>query len=112
MREAEASFKTARMIAIALATGVVMFWLVAWLLTDGGRTPISPDAFDASLGFWVWAAALAGLFGALSFRRKALQSVDAVQPNLIIAWALLEGPALLAGVAFLLSGARTILFTG
>lgn len=91
------------------------------MLTQGGEQGLAPETLDAGLAFWLWAAlALAGFAGALSLRGRALRIAEdasreegggaegiaprasEVQANLIIAWALLEGPALAAGVFFIL----------
>lgn len=117
--------RVARIIAASLPAGVAAFWAVAWVLTNGGAAPYSPEAIDAALAFRIWAVvALAGFAGALYFRGRALAVVEsvgrddraalvghagAVQSNLIIAWALLEAPALFAGVVFLLLGDRHVL---
>jgi hypothetical protein len=120
------SLLTARIIAGSFVLGVVLFWVVVWVVRSaGGRSgeDVSPAA---ELQVWIWAAvALTNLTGALFFRGRALQVVEGrrtgsrppgveiltrVQANLIIAWALVEAPAILAGVFFFLSGAVQILF--
>lgn len=119
----------ARIIASALAGGVVLFWIVAWVLTGGGQEGLAPDlALSPQLLFWLWAVvALCGFAGALVFRSRAVRAVESsrsprgtegarpgaaqVQTNLIVAWALLEGPALLGGVFFLLIASWQVLST-
>jgi F0F1-type ATP synthase membrane subunit c/vacuolar-type H+-ATPase subunit K len=111
------------MLAAAMPVGVVLFWAVGWLLTNGGETGLSPRAFSPAAALYIWAAAaLAGFAGALMFRGRALRALEGgaarppspttlgqVQGNLLIAWALVEAPALLAGVFFLLAGAKPLL---
>lgn len=127
---AEPGLRSARVIAAALAGGVVMFWIIAWVvLTGGGRVGLSPEAVPSETALWIWAAAaLAGLAGALIFRGRALaaggtasradrgplspKEAGSVQTNLIIAWALLEGPALLSAVFFSLLAEPGILWPG
>lgn len=107
------TLQSARIIALSLASGVFLFWGVGWVLTSGGQVGTAPDSLPAGLAFWIWAAiALPGFVMALVFRSRAQQSsggASEVQKNLIIAWALLEGPALASGVFFLLLAAQPIL---
>lgn len=130
MTESQASpLLTARIIAFSLAIGVVIFWVVTWVVTEGGTEGIAAGALDPQLALWIWAAvAIPGFIGALVFRGKAVEASPAggpgrrspagaaresghgaadsatgrVQQYLIIAWALLEGPALLSGIFFML----------
>ncbi len=124
MAQANAALRTARIIAAALPVGVVFFWIVGWVVTKGGSAGVAPGALRGDVATWIWAvAAGAGFIGALAFRSRALQAGDAppgespapatlgqTQTNLIIAWALLEAPALLGGVLFLLLAIRSILW--
>src|SRR5690606_27397426 len=71
--------RVARIIAASLPAGVAAFWAVAWVLTNGGAAPYSPEAIDAALAFRIWAVvALAGFAGALYFRGRALAVVESV----------------------------------
>ena len=123
-----ASLKTARVLAAAMTFGVVALWVAAWLVSKGGRTPIVPEQSLSELtALILWGAlAAAGFAGALVMLRGAAalaeserasgQSVAAatsatIQTRLIIAWALLEGPGLLGGIALLCFGMRAVLFT-
>ena len=126
-------FGVSRIVAAALPTGVVLFWVVGWILTrpEGG---LAPEALSPDLALILWAAvAMGGFAAALAFRARALEATRAlrrsssglsgvsgaatvapavargVQTNLVIAWALLEAPALLSGVLLLLTGATQIL---
>lgn len=124
MDQAKATLRTARIIAAALPIGVVILWIVGWVLTKGGSTGVAPAALRGDVATWIWAgAAAAGFIGALRFRGRALQAADAhpgeppspaglgqTQANLIVAWALLEGPALVGGVFFLLLAIKAILW--
>ncbi|HEX7118411.1 MAG TPA: hypothetical protein VF212_06465 [Longimicrobiales bacterium] len=118
--------RDARIVAGSLAAGVALFWIVGWLKTSGGEVGIAPDAVTAELAFWIWAgAAILGFAAALAFRGRALRIVErstgeesgppigelrAVQTNLVISWALLEGPALLSAVFYLLTASERILW--
>ncbi len=124
MDPTQASLRTARMIAAALPIGVVLFWIVGWVVTKGGTLGVAPQALAGDLALWIWsAAALLGFAGALFFRGRAVQVAEAaagrppspatageVQATLIVAWALLEAPALLSGVFFLLFALTPILW--
>lgn len=120
--------RMARILATALAMGVLGFYLVAWFVTAGGTRPMAPDMLGGNhdLALWIWAAiALGGFAGALMFRGRALAPTERhgalgatqavtpaglVQTNLLVAWAMLEGPALFAGVIFLMLGSVRILW--
>lgn len=120
------SLRTARIIAGALPGGVVLFWIVGWVITGGGQAGTVLEALSPEQAFWLWVvAALVGFSGALFFRNRALRVVEgfardgegpaiemvgAVQTNLIIAWTLLEGPALLSGVFFVLLAMKQVLW--
>lgn len=121
MHEVEARLRTARLVAGALGGGVGTAWLVCGFLVwqrDSGIGGAGAGVVPAELGFWVWAAAAgAGLVAALAFRGRArrLGAVapsgpsDPVLTSLLIAWALLEGPALLGAVLFLLGGGAQLI---
>lgn len=122
----EPGFETARIIAAALAGGVVLFWIVTWVLTGGGQEGIAPEVLSPQLALWILLGALAlGFAAALVFRgravalaegsggvdpRSASGSAGPVQTNLIISWALLEAPALLSAVFFLLLAENLLLW--
>lgn len=115
----------ARIIAVALASGVAVFWIVGWVWTEGGRVGIAPETLALNVALWILAGALAtGLLAALAVRGRVVamveealraeralsaQEIGAVQTNLIISWTLLEVPALLSGVLFLLLAETAIL---
>jgi hypothetical protein len=109
----------------------VLFWVVGWILTrpEGG---LAPEVLSPDLALILWAAvAMGGFAASLAFRGRALEATRAlrrsgtsgvsgpatdapadargIQTNLVIAWALLEAPALLSGVLLLLTGATQIL---
>jgi hypothetical protein len=118
------SFQATRVVAWALAAGVGLLWGVAWVLTDGGVLGISPDSVSTDAALVTWAAlALPGFAGALYFRNRASarggrrapspgrptrRDRQRAQTSAIIAHALLEGPALLGGVFFLLIGVSPV----
>ncbi len=84
-------------------------------------SPLSPQ-----VAFWIWGvSALASLAGALALRARVVRMVEGARqregrvprdlmvqlhPTRLGAWALLEAPALMAGVFFLLLAARDILY--
>lgn len=115
-----------RLICGALMAGVLIFWSVAILLTDAGRNPLSQE-FPVDPLLLTAVALLAGLGAlavALRFRSRALaailknyrrygespssQNLANLQTNLIIAWALVEGIALVLGVLFLIAGVDSL----
>lgn len=127
---ASAGHRTASIIAAALAGGVALFWGVAWFLVEASGGPGDPGVLTSRLTLWIWGAlALPAFAVSLLFTRSARSlatearrrglgmgpssggdgGAGTIQTRLIIAWALLEGPALLAGVFFLLNGSRTLL---
>ena|SRR5690606_14780751 len=122
---APANIVVGRILASALASGVLVFWVVGWVLTGGGAAGIAPEALPPRVALLVWAAVAVPSFGAaLVFRGRALRVTERpaggsgddaaeraahVQTNLVIAWALLESAALLAGTLFLLIGTRELL---
>ncbi|HSJ27933.1 MAG TPA: hypothetical protein VLB67_06955 [Acidimicrobiia bacterium] len=121
--------RTARIIAGSLAAGPVILWVVAWVVTGGGNRPVGGDpTLSPGLGFWIWAVvALVGYAAALVLRQKALDRVERrhrsevgagpdtgssdVHTYLLVAWALLEGPAILSGVLYLLIASNRLLLT-
>jgi hypothetical protein len=112
----------ARVIALALPLGVLAFWVIAWVMTDGGARGRAQGGLDPRLAFWAWAAlALGGLGAALVLRGRAVAIAEEsaragaagarageVQTALVMAWALLETQALLAGVLLLAFGLEQI----
>lgn len=119
-------FTTARIIAASLAGGVALFWILGWVLTGGGTEGFTPEVLPQDIAFWIsFGALVVGFAAALTFRNRAVSLVwgpgrnagasgtpdgGAVQTNLIISWAMLEGPALLCGVLFLLVADHRILW--
>jgi hypothetical protein len=127
------AFWVTRLIAGGLVAGVGVFWAVAWVMTDGGTVGMTPDALPGLTPLLVWAVvAVPGFGGALHFRNRAAAAAarhpstptkgtprelappvtpgtpQAAQGNTIVAHAMLEGPALLGGVLFILSAAATL----
>jgi hypothetical protein len=126
-RAVPTSYATARMIAMSMMMGVAMLWIVGWVVTQGGQSPRSPTtALTPRLATYIWAALAVGTFAiALMMRSRAVAIAEEarreggvsgaaarageVQASLIAAWALIEAPALFAGVMFLLLGAPMLL---
>ncbi len=118
------SVRTARVLATGMSIGVVLFWGVTLALTRGGRYGLAPDAMSATLGVEIWGLiTFVGFGGALALRRKAVvvaararregSGADAsVRPLglLLVSWALLEVPALLGGVLFVLLAVKEVLW--
>jgi hypothetical protein len=90
---------------------VVAFWGVAWFITRGGAGGTAPDALAPATALAIWAVtALSGFVVALLLRRRAIETEGGVHANLVVAWALLEGPALLAGAFLLVLGDTRLLW--
>jgi hypothetical protein len=121
----ETAFRALRVIVTALAGGVGAMWVAGWVVTDGGSRPLAAEAFSPVLALVVWAVcALPAFGGALVFRGRAASTAGGrgrpatgaapgpdfqrIQTSTIVAHALLEGPALLGAVLFLLTGATTL----
>jgi len=116
---ASGTLLTARIIAGAIAGSVALFLAVALVVTGGGRNPVAPAALPTMVALVCWAVvAVPGMAGALFFRERAVRTSEMglsdddagagaaarVQTNLVIAWSLLEGPALLGIVFFFMIG--------
>lgn len=119
--------RTARILAGSLASGPVILWVVAWVITGGGSRPVGGEpTLPRALGFWIWAVvALGGYAAAIVLRQKALDRVELrrrAEPGagretgagdahtyLLVAWALLEGPAILSGVFYLLIASNPLI---
>ncbi len=103
---------SARIIHGCLVLGVMLFWLVAWFAA--ARTALPVDALpDRRVLYLALALVSAGLFGGAAFTAGRLQPPmrgasqdDWWRANLgkaIVIWALVEGPAILGTVAYLLT---------
>lgn len=119
--------RTARVICGALIASVLLFWLIALVISGAGQNPVVPafplDALTLTAAALV--AAVAVLAGVLFFRTRAVgavsslprrdagppsrESLSSVQTNLIIAWTLLEGMALTTGMFFMITGVANLL---
>ena len=120
----QSAFQVTRIVAAALAIAVGTLWGVAWVLTDGGALGIDPDSISESTALAVWAAVALPAFAVALYLRSRAASASEVRPPLgnrpspaeqrraqasaIVAHALLEGPALLGGVFFLLIGTSAV----
>ncbi|HEX7336207.1 MAG TPA: hypothetical protein VF252_03275 [Gemmatimonadales bacterium] len=115
---------TARIIHAALVLGIMMFWAVAWFVGNAVTMPVSalPERRVLYLGLFLISAVLFGaaMFSAsrLAPPRAATSRDDWWRSNLgrvILIWALVEMPALLGTVAYLIThDFRTLIapFTG
>ena len=103
---------SARIIHGALVLGVLMFWLIAWFVTS--RTALPVDALpDRRVLYVALFLVSAGLFGGAMFTANRLASPargasrdDWWRVNLgkaILIWALVEAPAILGTIAYLLT---------
>ncbi|HUP89164.1 MAG TPA: hypothetical protein VM100_07440 [Longimicrobiales bacterium] len=102
-------FMTARILATAMITGVVMFGVVGFIVDRPAPTHLAVSDTTAVIAYAV--IALGALTAAFLIQRSAVEQTTqaAVMQRLVIAWALLEFPALLAVVCSLVYGVRTIL---
>ncbi|MEP7177092.1 MAG: hypothetical protein ABI860_11120 [Gemmatimonadales bacterium] len=101
----------ARIIHGALVLGIVMFWVLAWAVSD--RSLPADRLPDRRVLYLALALSSAALFGAAAFSTSRLQPPargssedDWWQINLgrvVMAWALVEAPTLLGVVAYTLT---------
>lgn len=115
---------TARIIHAALVLGIMMFWAVAWLIGKSATMPVSalPDRRVLYLGLFLISAVLFGAAmynaGRIAPPRAGTSQDDWWRANLgrvIGIWALVEMPALLGTVTYLIThDFRTLIapFTG
>jgi hypothetical protein len=103
---------SARIIHASLVLGLVMFWLVAWFVAQRHALPVSalPDRRVLYVALFLVSAMLFGgaMFTANRLRPPApgASQDDWWRANLgkaILIWALVEGPAILGTVAYLLT---------
>ena len=111
----------ARIIHAALVSGILLFWVVAWL--RGMESPVPADALpDRKVLYIALVVVSAVLFGGAMFTANRLGPVSQAvsqdqwwQANLgkaITIWALVEAPSLLGLVAYLLThDFRTLIAT-
>jgi hypothetical protein len=115
---------TARVIHAALVLGVMLFWAVAWFIGSNSPMPVSalPDRRVLYVGLFLVSAVLFGaaMYNAsrLTASRAGTSQDDWWRANLgrvIVIWSLIEAPALLGMIAYLLTyDFRTLIapFTG
>lgn len=126
----DSNLMTARLIALSLTFGVILFWVVGWVVTGAGTEGLaSGGELSPGLLFLIWVAlAIPGFAAALVFRGRALSALSGeaggggtgtsgdptsvAQTQLIIAWVLLEGPALAGGVFYLLTAEGQFVLAG
>lgn len=120
----DAAISAIRIVAAAMPFGALCLWGVALIVTQGGKEGLASEAMPASLALVVWAVvALAGFGGSLFFKARALAMIGRARREeggtdatarplglLIVSAALLEAPALLAGVLFLLVAEKELLW--
>lgn len=122
---------TARIIAGAITAGPVMLWIVAWVLVRQGsgggfldEVPWEPQ----TVTYGWWGITLPLFLLGLYFRRRAVavatgtrvgddadaaaHALNAIFSQLVVAWALFEGPALLSGVVYLLLADADVMAAG
>ncbi len=102
----------AKIIHAALVLGVVMFWLVAWGVARAGATPVYalPDRRVLYIALFLVSAVVFGAAvftaGRLTRPASGMSQDEWWRINLgkaIVIWALVETPALLGLVAYLLT---------
>jgi F0F1-type ATP synthase membrane subunit c/vacuolar-type H+-ATPase subunit K len=103
-RATQAAYGTLPIIQLALASGVLLFALIVFVVLrpSGAET-------DLSIFRWVWLAfALLSIFGAGVVRGRLSRDATEQQAytTAIIVWALAEGQALLGLVTYLVAGDR------
>lgn len=112
------------MIFLAMPLGVALLWAVALTMGGDAGGGSGRGRWDGDAGFWMWMAVALGGFAAASyFRNRAVSTAEetarAGQPGsrageiqswLIIAWAMLEAGALLAGVIVFVGGDARLLW--
>lgn len=122
----DAAFRADRTIALSLPFGVALFWGLS-LALNSAREESSIMGLDVGVATIVVAAlALAALIAAFMLRLGAVAAMErrsggmseaadfgAFRTRLVLSWALLEAPALLAGVVHFMWGAeRVLLYVG
>jgi hypothetical protein len=104
---------SARIIHAALVSGILLFWLVAWYLGRAAATPVYalPDRRVLYIALFLVSGVLFGaaIFTAGRLGRPApgTSQDDWWRVNLgkaVVIWALVEAPALLGLVAYMLTG--------
>lgn len=125
------SLRSARVVVGALLAGPLAFFgLASFLIGHFGGGMLPADAeLTPGQAFWIWVAIAIGCFvPALMLRSRVVSRVEAsrfvsdpveasealgeIQTYLVIAGALIEMPALLGGVFFLLYAASDFLWVG
>jgi hypothetical protein len=130
MQQSLPTLRIARIIAGALALGPVMFWAVAWVAVGSTGGPIGGAGVPAAWVRWIWiGVALPALAAGFLFRGRAVARIEAdrrltldragakealgrVFTQLIVAWALFEGPAMMSGVFYLLTARPEFITAG
>ena len=103
---------SARVIHGSLVVGVMLFWLVAWYSASESALPVSalPDRRVLYIGLFLVSAALFG--GAMFTANRLAPPARGSSPDdwwrvnlgkAVLIWALVEAPAILGTVAYLLT---------
>ena len=120
----ETALKTDRTIALAMPFGVLSFWVVSLALRSAQEPGPILGLDPGVVVNLVLGLMLAALVTALMLRVRAVAEGEVVRregaheparlaglrSKLIVSWALLEAPALLAGVVHFLSGVEPVLW--
>ncbi|MEO8199478.1 MAG: hypothetical protein ABI679_03050 [Gemmatimonadota bacterium] len=115
---AVANRKTATILHLALTLGPVLFiGVAAYLRLRPGATPPPGMSHPEILQYVAYLVAVSG-FGMALMLRSRLEPNESGQdeaawwtinqPKMIVIWALIEGPMLLAGIVFLLQGSLPV----
>lgn len=125
----DTAFRHVRIIAAGLALSPTAVAVVAWVVTNGGAVPVASSAAGlADTLFLAWLVLTAGaVAAAVVMWRKKVEPVAwraresrerpadvraaRLVTGLILVWALIEGPAMLGVVLFLLQGLQNVLVT-
>lgn len=109
------AFNQLRTIHIAVLISMVMFNVVALVLMLEGLTSLVEESFQRTLqAVCVLLSALFIIFGFKVFKKKILAARNSIEPGekrmelyraaCIMWWAMIEGPGIIAGIGFILSG--------
>jgi hypothetical protein len=109
------AFTTLRTIHIALLAGMIAFAIVSLILVNTGFAAVVDDSTQRILQVVCILLSALALFAGFKFFKKkifvARNSMDAGEKRMelyraacILWWAMIEGPGIFAGIAFVLSG--------
>jgi len=109
------AFTTLRTIHIALLAGMIAFAMVSLILVNTGFAAVVDDSMQRMLQVVCILLSALALFAGFKFFKKkifaARNSLEAGEKRMeiyraacILWWAMIEGPGIVAGIAFVLSG--------